>query len=156
VADAAATAAAAPFSHVDMVASPALAAGTAAKTRNQPVAVAVAHIQKKKYTKKSDRPVRDDNEPGTSQEQEKESAPEIITQPLSLRELRDMRKDFSCHPGEHIFTWLLWCWDNGASSLELEGRKAKNLGSLAREGSFDRQLEKRHKHSASVGDLCQA
>ncbi|GAB0176375.1 hypothetical protein GRJ2_000102700 [Grus japonensis] len=45
-----------------------------------------------------------------------------------------MRKDFSRLPGEHIITWLLHCWDNGASSLELEGREAKQLGSLSREG----------------------
>ncbi|KAK4811072.1 hypothetical protein QYF61_016358 [Mycteria americana] len=31
-----------------------------------------------------------------------------------------MRKDFSHRPGKHIVTWLLRCWDNGASSLELE------------------------------------
>ncbi|GAB0207556.1 hypothetical protein GRJ2_003221300 [Grus japonensis] len=35
-----------------------------------------------------------------------------------------MRKDFSRLPGEHIITWLLRCWDNGASSLELEVRKS--------------------------------
>ncbi|KAK4818034.1 hypothetical protein QYF61_004158 [Mycteria americana] len=43
------------------------------------------------------------------------------TQSLLLSELRD----FSCHPGEHIVTWLLRCWDNGASSLELEGVTAR-------------------------------
>ena len=116
------------------------------------MSVAFAPVKLKKNAKKSDHSRKDNNEPGSLQETETG----IITRSLSLSELQDMRKDFSRHPGKHIVTWLLRCWDNGASSLELEGRKAKNLGSLAREGSFDRQLEKRHKHSASVGDLCQA
>ncbi|KAK4823311.1 hypothetical protein QYF61_000524 [Mycteria americana] len=51
------------------------------------------------------------SEAGPSREEEKEEA-ELInemvtTQSLSLSELRDMRKDFSCHPGEHVVTWLL-------------------------------------------------
>ncbi|GAB0210094.1 hypothetical protein GRJ2_003475200 [Grus japonensis] len=54
-----------------------------------------------------------------------------------------MRKDFSCLPGEHIITWLLRCWDNGASSLELEGREAKQLGSLSREGGIDKAIGKK-------------
>jgi len=68
---------------------------------------------------------------------------EIITRSLSLGELRDMRKDFSRHPGEHIATWLLRCWDNGASSLELEGKEAKQLGSLARDGGIDKAIGKK-------------
>ena len=54
-----------------------------------------------------------------------------------------MRKDFSRHPGEHIVTWLLWCWDNGANSLELEGKEAKQLGSLARDGDIDKAIGKK-------------
>jgi len=54
-----------------------------------------------------------------------------------------MRKDFSCHPGEHIVTWLLRCWDNGASSLKLEGKEAKKLGSLARDGGIDKAIGKK-------------
>ncbi|KAK4810759.1 hypothetical protein QYF61_007733 [Mycteria americana] len=53
-----------------------------------------------------------------------------------------MRKDFSHHPGEHVLTWLLRCWDNGASSLELEGKEAKQLGSLSREGGIDKVIGK--------------
>ncbi|GAB0210056.1 hypothetical protein GRJ2_003471400 [Grus japonensis] len=83
------------------------------------------------------------NEPGPSGEQEEEAEPEVITRSLSLRELRDMQKDFSCLPGEHIITWLLCCWDNGASSLELEGREAKQLGSLSREGGIDKAIGKK-------------
>jgi len=54
-----------------------------------------------------------------------------------------MWKDFSCHPDEHIVTWWLWFWDNGASNLELEGREAKQLGSLAREGGIDKAIGKK-------------
>jgi len=87
--------------------------------------------------------VRDDNEPGPSQEQEKEAEPETITWSLSLSQLRDMQKYFSRHPGKHIVTWLLQCWNNGASSLELEGREAKQLGYLAREGGIDKAIGKK-------------
>ncbi|GAB0208182.1 hypothetical protein GRJ2_003283900 [Grus japonensis] len=54
-----------------------------------------------------------------------------------------MRKDFSRLPGEHIITWLLCCWDNGASSLELEGRETKQLGSLSREEGIDKAIGKK-------------
>jgi len=54
-----------------------------------------------------------------------------------------MRKDFSHHPGEYIVTWLLRCWDNGASSLELEGKEARQLGSLARDGGIDKAVGKK-------------
>ncbi|GAB0206704.1 hypothetical protein GRJ2_003136000 [Grus japonensis] len=95
-----------------------------------------------KYTRKLVHLVKDDDEPGPSREQE-EPEPEVITRSLSLSELRDMQKDFSHLPGEHIITWLLRCWDNGASSLELEGREAKQLGSLSREGGIDKAIGKK-------------
>ncbi|KAM9590502.1 uncharacterized protein ACIBXB_005762 [Morphnus guianensis] len=122
------------------VATPTPVTGTAAKPENQPVPVSVAPVQKKKHTKKSVRLARDEDEPGSSREQEEEAEPEIITRSLSLSELHDMRKDFSRHPGEHIVTWLLRCWDNGASSVELEGKEAKQLGSLSREGGIDKAI----------------
>jgi len=88
----------------DTAASSDSVAGTMAGPENQSVLISVAPIQKKKYPKKSVHPMRDDNEPGPPQEQEKEAEPEIITLSLSLGKLRVMRKDFSCHPGEHIVT----------------------------------------------------
>ncbi|GAB0189974.1 hypothetical protein GRJ2_001462700 [Grus japonensis] len=118
------------------------ATGTVAEPKDQPIPVSVASIHKKKYTRKSVRLVKDDDESGPSREQE-EPEPEVITRSLSLSELRDMRKDFSRLPGEHIITWLLRCWDNGASSLELEGREAKQLGSLSREGGIDKAIGKK-------------
>ncbi|GAB0209239.1 hypothetical protein GRJ2_003389600 [Grus japonensis] len=120
------------------------ATGTVAEPKDQPIPVSVAPIHKKKYTRKSVRLVKDDDEPGPSREQEEEPEPEVITRSLSLSELRDnVRKDFSHHPGKHIITWLLRCWDNGASSLELEGREAKQLGSLSREGGIDKAIGKK-------------
>ncbi|KAK4815630.1 hypothetical protein QYF61_005192 [Mycteria americana] len=64
------------------------------------------------------------------------------TQSLSLSELRDRQKDFSHRPGDHVVTWLLQCWDSGASSLELEGKESKQLGSLSREGGIDKAIGK--------------
>ncbi|GAB0210184.1 hypothetical protein GRJ2_003484200 [Grus japonensis] len=115
---------------------------TVAEPKDQPIPVSVTPVEKKKYTRKLVCLVKDDDEPGPSREQE-EPEPEVITQSLSLRELRDMWKDFSRLPGEHIITWLLRCWDNGASSLELEGREAKQLGSLSREGGIDKATGKK-------------
>ncbi|XP_074884057.1 uncharacterized protein LOC142031085 [Buteo buteo] len=131
---------AAPTTTTGTVATPILVTDTAAKPENQPVPVSVAPVQKKKHTKKSVRLVRDESEPGSSREQEEEVEPEIITRSLSMSELCDMRKDFSRHPGEHIVTWLLRCWDSGASSVELEGKEAKQLGSLSREGGIDKAI----------------
>jgi len=56
-----------------------------------------------------------------------------------------MRKDCSCHLGEYIVTWLLRCWDNRASSLKLEGKEAKQLGSLATEGGIHKATGKKEK-----------
>ncbi|GAB0210356.1 hypothetical protein GRJ2_003501400 [Grus japonensis] len=91
----------------DTMATQTLVTGTAAEPKDQPIPVSVAPIHKKKYTKKSVRLVKDDDELGPSREQEEEPEPEVITRSLSLSELRDMRKDFSHLPGEHIITWLL-------------------------------------------------
>ncbi|XP_049649681.1 uncharacterized protein LOC126035292 [Accipiter gentilis] len=113
---------------------------TATEPEDQIGPVSVAHAQKKKYTKISARLAKDEGEPGSSQEQEEEAEPEVITWSLSLSELWDMRKDFGHRIGENIITWLLRCWDNGANSLELEGREAKQLGSLAREGGIDKAI----------------
>ena len=99
--------------------------------------VAVAPVKLKKDAKRADRSGREDDELGSSREIETV----IITRSLSLGELRDMRKNYSCHPGKHIATWLLRCWDNGASSLE--GKEAKQLGSLASDGGIDKAIGKK-------------
>lgn len=77
---------------------------------------------------------------GPSQETEEEVEPQITSQSLSLSELQDTLKDFSCCPGEHIITWLLQCWDNADSSLDLEGRESKQLESLSREAGVDKSI----------------
>ncbi|PKU27971.1 ubiquitin carboxyl-terminal hydrolase 4 [Limosa lapponica baueri] len=47
------------------------------------------------------------------------------------------------HDCEHIVTWLLRCWDYEASSLELEGREARQLGSLSKGGVIDKTIGKK-------------
>ncbi|KAK4821436.1 hypothetical protein QYF61_020019 [Mycteria americana] len=98
--------------------------------------------------------MREDERAGPSQGEEEEEE-ELInetetTRSLCLSELRDMQKYFSRCPGKHVVTWLLQCWDNGASSLELEGKEAKQLGSLSREGGIDKAIGK----GAPVLSLC--
>ncbi|KAK4825387.1 hypothetical protein QYF61_027153, partial [Mycteria americana] len=135
-------------------ATPAPAPGTAAEPENQPVPVSVTPVDKEKcWKQKSARLVREDQKAGPSRgEEEEELVNETeTTRSLSLSELRDMQKDFSHCPGEHIVAWLFGCWDNGASSLELESREAKELGSLSREGGTDKAIGKGHRPSASGG-----
>ncbi|KAK4828440.1 hypothetical protein QYF61_026597 [Mycteria americana] len=55
----------------------------------------------------------------------------------------DLQCTFSIiHIGNHVVIWLLRCWDNGASSLELEGKEGKQLGSISREGGIDKAIGK--------------
>ncbi|KAK4825938.1 hypothetical protein QYF61_003450 [Mycteria americana] len=117
------------------VATPILATGTAAEPENQPVPVSVTPINKKKSWK-------DDEKGGPSREEEELIKETVTTQSLSLSELQDMQKDLSCHSGEHVVTWLLRCWDNGASSLQLQGKEAKQPGSLSRQGGIDKVIGK--------------
>ncbi|KAK4810963.1 hypothetical protein QYF61_014435 [Mycteria americana] len=102
------------------------ATDNAVQPGNQPVSVSVAPIHKKKsWKQKSARLKREDERAGPSQgEEEEELVDEMeTTRSLSLSELRDIRR-----PGEHVVTWLLRCWDSGASSLELEGGIDKGMG----------------------------
>lgn len=46
------------------------------------------------------------------------------------------------HPSKHIITWVLQCWDNEASSLDLVSIEARQLGTLSREDGIDKQIEK--------------
>ncbi|KAK4807220.1 hypothetical protein QYF61_024340 [Mycteria americana] len=98
---------------------------------NQPVLVSVAPIHKKKsWKRKSAHLEREDERAGPSQGEEEEELMDEMetTQSLCL--------------SEHTVTWLLRCWDNGASSLELEGKEAKELRSLSREGAIDKAIGK--------------
>ena len=131
----------------DTAVTPTPATGPAAEPGNQAVPVSVTPIHKKKsWKRKSARLEREDERAGPS-EGEKEEEEEHVnetetTRSLSPSELRDMREDISRRPGEHVVSWLLRCWDNGVSSLELEGKEAKQLGSLSREGGIDKAIGK--------------
>ncbi|PKU33064.1 ubiquitin carboxyl-terminal hydrolase 4 [Limosa lapponica baueri] len=59
---------------------------------------------------------------------------------LKDKDMRNMRKDFTCHDGEPLLSWLLRCWDNGADSIDSDGREAKQLGNLAKEGGIDKAI----------------
>lgn len=48
---------------------------------------------------------------------------------LTVDKQWDMLKDFICHSDEHIVTWLLWCWDNRANSLDTVSSKTRQLSS---------------------------
>ncbi|KAM6381871.1 uncharacterized protein FN964_007724 [Alca torda] len=75
--------------------------------------------------------------------QEEESDTEVIVKSFSMKDLRNMRKDFTRNDGETLVSWLLRCWDNGADSMELDGSEARQLGNLAREGGIDKALGKK-------------
>ena len=126
--------------------------GPEAKPETQPSTIIVAPVVKKEQWKQ--RPTRLVREeaapPGMGREEESEEAAysaagqelqNRTTQPLSMSKLRENQKDFAHQPGEGIAaTWLLRCWDNGAHSLELEGREAQQLGSIARDCGIDREI----------------
>ena len=52
-------------------------------------------------------------------------------------------KIFSCQPSELILSWLLRCWDIGTNNQELEGKEARQVGSLARDKAIDKGIGKR-------------
>ncbi|XP_071888411.1 uncharacterized protein [Anas platyrhynchos] len=84
----------------------------------------------------------DDAGPSRIQEEEDEDAEKatVTTRSLNERELRDVRKDFGHCIGEQLVTWLLRCWDSGANCVELDGREARRLGSLARDAGIDKAI----------------
>uniref|UniRef100_A0A8B9SPQ6 Uncharacterized protein n=1 Tax=Anas platyrhynchos TaxID=8839 RepID=A0A8B9SPQ6_ANAPL len=84
----------------------------------------------------------DDAGPSRIQEEEDEDAERatVTTRSLNERELRDVRKDFGRCIGEQLVTWLLRCWDSGANCVELDGREARRLGSLARDAGIDKAI----------------
>ncbi|XP_066843069.1 uncharacterized protein [Anser cygnoides] len=87
-----------------------------------------------------------EDEAGPSKVQETEDEDEdvekstVTTRTLYQRELRDVRKDFGRCIGEQLVTWLLRCWDTGANYVELEGKEARRLGSLARDARIDKAI----------------
>ncbi|PKU44868.1 ubiquitin carboxyl-terminal hydrolase 4 [Limosa lapponica baueri] len=61
---------------------------------------------------------------------------------LTLKDLQDMQKDYSCQPGEQIAAWLLQCWDSGANSQKLECKEAQQLGTCPWDQGIDREIRK--------------
>ncbi|RMC12185.1 hypothetical protein DUI87_11321 [Hirundo rustica rustica] len=106
---------------------------------DQPKPVAVAPIQKKKSKSKSVCIVTDEDVAGPSHPAE-ETEPEIITRSLSLGELRDLWREFTCQTNESILTWLLCIWDAAASDTILDGSEARQLGSLSRDVVIDQGI----------------
>ncbi|KAK4818021.1 hypothetical protein QYF61_004145 [Mycteria americana] len=112
---------------------------------NQETNPCIVPIHKKKsWKQKSALLEREYERVGSSQGEEKEELVDETetTRSLSLSELQDMQKYFSHRPGEHVVSWLFRCSDNGSSSLELEGKEAKQLGSLSWEGGIDKATGK--------------
>ncbi|KAL2305526.1 hypothetical protein Nmel_007517, partial [Mimus melanotis] len=105
----------------------------------QPRPAAVAPVQKKKSKSKSVCIVTDEDVAGPSRPAE-ETEPEIITRSLSLGELRDLRREFTCQTNESILTWLLRIWDTAANDTILDGSEARQLGSLSRDVVIDQGL----------------
>ncbi|KAM9575877.1 uncharacterized protein ACIB01_003549 [Guaruba guarouba] len=142
----------------DIAATPTPVEGTAAEPKDQSVPVSVASIIRR-CKQKATRVVMEDEDlmpllEGAASEQEEDDEEDDAeddaeddeedetSQFPSLTELRYMRKDFTRLPGEHIITWLLRCWDNGADIYKLEGMEAKMLGILAGEAGIDRAIAK--------------
>ncbi|RMC19150.1 hypothetical protein DUI87_03754 [Hirundo rustica rustica] len=105
----------------------------------QPKPVAVAPVQKKKSKSKAVRIVTDEDVAGSSHSAE-ETEPEIITRSLSLDELSDLRREFTCQTNESILTRLLHIWDTAANDTILDGSEARQLGSLSRDVVIDQGI----------------
>lgn len=67
---------------------------------------------------------------------------EETTQSLTLKELHDMQKDYSCQPGKQTSAWLLQCRYSGTKSQKLECKEAQHLGSLPKDQEIDREIGK--------------
>ena len=59
-----------------------------------------------------------------------------VHRPLKMTEIQGSRKELTRHPNKTLVTWLLRCWDGGASRLSLDGNQARQLGDIAREKSI--------------------
>lgn len=80
---------------------------------------------------------KDEDEAQPSEEKEKvesELIEVVIIQPLTFDKLWVLPEDFNHDSGEHIATWILWCWNSEASRLDLV--EARKLESLLREGAL--------------------
>lgn len=83
----------------------------------------------KKHLTKSDHTVSDDNGASPSKSspskagpfkanslQDESSEQEVIIQPLSMKDLRSVRKDYSHCESKTLRAWLIRCWDTGTDT----------------------------------------
>ncbi|RMB92880.1 hypothetical protein DUI87_30774 [Hirundo rustica rustica] len=117
----------------------------------QPKPVAVAPVQKKKSKSKSVRIVTDEDVAGPSHPAE-ETELEIITHSLSLGELCDLWREFTCQTNESILTWLIHIWDTAANDTILMEVRPGNWDHCLEMWSLTRGSGELNKLSASVGD----
>lgn len=107
-----------------------------------PVKVSLFSKQRNSYFNtswKTEKMVEDEDEAGPSWRCKVEESDESVKMEAitvwsqSTSELWDMWKILSCHPGKHIVNWLIHCWNNGTSSLDLVGSEARQEESLSGE-----------------------
>jgi len=76
------------------------------------------------------------------EESDEEEISITVRRPVKMTEIQSSRKEFSWRLNETLVTWLLHCWDGGASSLSLDGNKSRQLGDIARDKSIDRGISR--------------
>lgn len=59
-----------------------------------------------------------------------------------MTEIWDLGKDFLQRLNELVVNWLIWCWNTGANSVLLEGWEVQQLGSIAKDSAFDRDVSR--------------
>ncbi|XP_048781520.1 uncharacterized protein LOC125683982 isoform X1 [Lagopus muta] len=74
--------------------------------------------------------------------EEEEFAVSTARPAREVTEFHRSREEFVRHPNEAVVTWLLRCWDSGASSVLLDGNGARQLGSIAGDSAIDRGISR--------------
>ena len=69
-----------------------------------------------------------------------------------MTEIQRSRNKFTRCPNETLVTWLCRCWDGRASSLSLDGNKARQLGDISRDKSIDRGISRCLDGAATLWD----
>ncbi|GAB0206665.1 hypothetical protein GRJ2_003132100 [Grus japonensis] len=86
-----------PTSMIGTAATQTLAISTVAETENQAIPVSIAPIHKKKWTRKSVRLVKDDDELGSTQGQEEEVEPELDPSVVGLLRVEEQQETTTVH-----------------------------------------------------------
>ena len=77
-----------------------------------------------------------------AEESDEEEVSVITRRPLKMTEIQGSRKEFTRRPNETLVSWLVHCWDGGASSLSLDGNEAHQLGAIARDPAIDKGISR--------------